>query len=79
MQYPFPGCVSLALKVVDTLPKELRGKITKPSQTPSLLRLVKTPDKLQQAVAIALNWWHIKALVPTPSAKQSLPLFLCRW
>ena len=42
-----------AKKVVDTLPEELRGKITKPSQTRSLLRLVKTPDKLQEAVAIA--------------------------
>ncbi|MBG1260458.1 hypothetical protein [Nostoc commune] len=42
-----------AKKVVDTLPEDLRDKITKPSQTRSLLRLVKTPDKLQQAVAIA--------------------------
>ena len=42
-----------AKKVVDTLPEELRVKITKPSQTRSLLRLVKTPDKLQEAVAIA--------------------------
>ncbi len=42
-----------AKKVVDTLPEELREKITKPSQTRSLLRLVKTPDKLQEAVAIA--------------------------
>jgi hypothetical protein len=42
-----------AKKVVDTLPEELREKITKPSQTRSLLRLVKTPDKLEQAVAIA--------------------------
>ncbi|QLE45053.1 hypothetical protein FD723_32330 (plasmid) [Nostoc sp. C052] len=42
-----------AKKVVDTLPEELRVKITKPSQTRSLLRLVKTPDKLEQAVAIA--------------------------
>ncbi|WP_435025885.1 hypothetical protein [Nostoc sp. CALU 1950] len=42
-----------AKKVVDTLPEELRDKITKPSQTRSLLRLVKTPDKLEQAVAIA--------------------------
>ncbi len=42
-----------AKKVVDTLPEELRVKITKPSQTRSLLRLVKTPDKLHEAVAIA--------------------------
>jgi hypothetical protein len=42
-----------AKKVVDTLPEELREKITKPSQTRSLLRLVKTPDKLEQAVALA--------------------------
>ncbi|WP_375501538.1 hypothetical protein [uncultured Nostoc sp.] len=42
-----------AKKVVDTLPEELQEKITKPSQTRSLLRLVKTPDKLEQAVAIA--------------------------
>ncbi|WP_242054370.1 hypothetical protein [Nostoc sp. FACHB-888] len=42
-----------AKKVVDTLPEELREKITKPSQTRSLLRLVKTPDKLNEAVAIA--------------------------
>ena len=42
-----------AKKVVDTLPEELREKIIKPSQTRSLLRLVKTPDKLEQAVAIA--------------------------
>ncbi|MBW4457656.1 MAG: hypothetical protein KME55_36240 [Nostoc indistinguendum CM1-VF10] len=42
-----------AKKVVDTLPGELREKITKPSQTRSLLRLVKTPDKLHEAVAIA--------------------------
>ncbi|MCG6138670.1 MAG: hypothetical protein MET45_29425 [Nostoc sp. LLA-1] len=31
----------------------MKDKITKPSQTRPLLRLVKTPDKLQQAVAIA--------------------------
>jgi len=42
-----------AKKVVDILPGELREKITKPSQTRSLLRLVKTPDKLHEAVAIA--------------------------
>jgi cell fate (sporulation/competence/biofilm development) regulator YmcA (YheA/YmcA/DUF963 family) len=42
-----------AKKVVDTLPEELKDKITKPSQTRSLLRLVKTPDKLHEAVAIA--------------------------
>ncbi|MBE9053939.1 hypothetical protein IQ243_26780 [Nostocales cyanobacterium LEGE 11386] len=42
-----------AKRVVETLPEELRDKITKPSQTRPLLRLVKTPDKLQQAVAIA--------------------------
>ncbi|WP_375497135.1 hypothetical protein [uncultured Nostoc sp.] len=42
-----------AKKVVDTLPEELREKITKPSQTRSLLRLVKTPEKLNEAVAIA--------------------------
>lgn len=42
-----------AKKVVDTLPEELRVKITKPSQTRPLLRLVKTPDKLNEAVAIA--------------------------
>jgi hypothetical protein len=42
-----------AKKVVDTLPEELRVHITKPSQTRSLLRLVKTPDKLYEAVAIA--------------------------
>ncbi|QLE53640.1 hypothetical protein FD724_37020 (plasmid) [Nostoc sp. C057] len=44
-----------AKKVVDTLPEELKDKITKPSQTRSLLRLVKTPDKLEQAVAIAVQ------------------------
>ena len=42
-----------ATKVVDTLPESLREKITKPSQTRPLLRLVKTPDKLQEVVAIA--------------------------
>ncbi|MBN4003207.1 hypothetical protein [Nostoc sp. LPT] len=42
-----------AKRVVDTLPEDLRDKITKPSQTRPLLRLVKTPDKLEQAVAIA--------------------------
>ncbi|MEA5603200.1 hypothetical protein [Nostoc sp. UHCC 0252] len=42
-----------AKRVVDILPEELKDKITKPSQTRPLLRLVKTPDKLQQAVAIA--------------------------
>jgi hypothetical protein len=42
-----------AKKVVDTLPEELRVKITKPSQTRPLLRLVKTPDKLHEAVVIA--------------------------
>ncbi|MFN6540407.1 MAG: hypothetical protein RM021_029230 [Nostoc sp. EkiNYC01] len=42
-----------AKKVVDTLPESLRDKITKPSQTRPLLRLVKTPDKLNEAVAIA--------------------------
>ncbi|MDZ8106700.1 MAG: hypothetical protein RM338_13935 [Nostoc sp. DedQUE12a] len=42
-----------AKKVVDTLPEELREKITKPSQTRPLLRLVKTPNKLQEVVAIA--------------------------
>jgi hypothetical protein len=42
-----------AKRVVDTLPEDLRDKITKPSQTRPLLRLIKTPDKLQQAVAIA--------------------------
>lgn len=42
-----------AKKVVDTLPESLREKITKPSQTRPLLRLVETPDKLEQAVAIA--------------------------
>ncbi|WP_229547348.1 hypothetical protein [Nostoc sp. CHAB 5836] len=42
-----------AKKVVDTLPEELRVKITKPSQTRSLVRQVKTLDKLEQAVAIA--------------------------
>lgn len=42
-----------AKKVVDTLPEELKDKITKPSQTRPLLRLVKTPDKLNEAVAIA--------------------------
>ncbi len=42
-----------ASKVRDTLPEELKDKITKPSQTRPLLRLVKTPDKLQQAVEIA--------------------------
>ncbi|MHC5748110.1 MAG: hypothetical protein ACYTXT_40930 [Nostoc sp.] len=42
-----------AKKVVDTLPEELRVKITKPSQTRPLLRLVKTPDKLNEVVAIA--------------------------
>ncbi len=42
-----------AKKVVDTLPEELREKITKPSQTRPLLRLIKTPDKLQEVVAIA--------------------------
>ncbi|HYX17915.1 MAG TPA: hypothetical protein VE944_26855 [Nostoc sp.] len=39
--------------MVETLPEDFRDKITKPSQTRPLLRLVKTPDKLQQAVAIA--------------------------
>ncbi|MFS0519847.1 hypothetical protein ACEYW6_34825 [Nostoc sp. UIC 10607] len=42
-----------AKQVVETLPEELRPHITKPSQTRSLLRLVKTPDKLHEAVAIA--------------------------
>jgi hypothetical protein len=42
-----------AKKVVDTLPDELKAHITKSSQTRPLLRLVKTPDKLQEAVAIA--------------------------
>ncbi|WP_193200017.1 hypothetical protein [Nostoc sp. MG11] len=42
-----------ASEVRDTLPESLKDKITKPSQTRPLLRLVKTPDKLQQAVAIA--------------------------
>jgi len=42
-----------AKKVVDTLPIELRAHITKPSQTRFLLRLVKTPDKLHEVVAIA--------------------------
>ncbi|MEA5566657.1 hypothetical protein [Anabaena sp. UHCC 0399] len=42
-----------AKRVVDTLPDELKDKITKPSQTRPLLRLVKTPDKLHEAVAIA--------------------------
>jgi hypothetical protein len=42
-----------ASKVVDTLPESLRAHITKPSQTRPLLRLVKTPDKLQEVVAIA--------------------------
>jgi hypothetical protein len=42
-----------AKRVVDTLPEGLRHKITKPSQTRPLLRLVKTPDKLKQAVVIA--------------------------
>lgn len=42
-----------ASKVRDTLPEQLKDKITKPSQTRSLLRLIKTPDKLQQAVEIA--------------------------
>ncbi|MBD2510134.1 hypothetical protein H6G91_23035 [Nostoc muscorum FACHB-395] len=44
-----------AKRVVETLPEDLRGKITKPSQTRSLLRLVKTPDKLHEAVAIAVQ------------------------
>ncbi|MBN3877039.1 hypothetical protein [Nostoc sp. JL23] len=42
-----------ASKVRDTLPESLKDKITKPSQTRPLLKLVKTPDKLEQAVAIA--------------------------
>ncbi|AUB42139.1 ATPase involved in DNA repair [Nostoc flagelliforme CCNUN1] len=42
-----------ASKVVDTLPESLREKITKPSQTRPLLRLVRTPDKLQEVVIIA--------------------------
>ncbi|MBN3947143.1 MAG: hypothetical protein HWQ38_11950 [Nostoc sp. NMS7] len=42
-----------AKKVVDTLPEELKDKTTKPSQTRPLLRLVKTPDKLNEVVAIA--------------------------
>jgi hypothetical protein len=42
-----------AKRVVDILPDDLKDKITKPSQTRPLLKLVKTPDKLQQAVAIA--------------------------
>ncbi|MEA5508072.1 hypothetical protein VB735_34325 [Halotia wernerae UHCC 0503] len=41
-----------AKRVVDILPDELKDKITKPSQTRPLLKLVKTPDKLQEAVAI---------------------------
>ncbi|WP_341530190.1 hypothetical protein WKK05_13385 [Nostoc sp. UHCC 0302] len=44
-----------AKRVIDILPDELKDKITKPSQTRPLLRLVKTPDKLQQAVAIAVQ------------------------
>ncbi|AUB44363.1 ATPase involved in DNA repair (plasmid) [Nostoc flagelliforme CCNUN1] len=42
-----------ASKVRDTLPESLKDKITKPSQARPLLKLVKTPDKLEQAVAIA--------------------------
>ncbi|WP_373527149.1 hypothetical protein [Nostoc sp.] len=42
-----------AKKVVDTLPDDLKAHITKPSQTRPLLRLVKTPDKLHEVVAIA--------------------------
>jgi hypothetical protein len=42
-----------AKKVVDTLPNDLKAHITKPSQTRPLLRLVKTPDKLNEVVAIA--------------------------
>jgi hypothetical protein len=42
-----------AKKVIDTLPQDLKAHITKSSQTRSLLRLVKTPEKLEQAVAIA--------------------------
>jgi hypothetical protein len=42
-----------AKKVIDTLPESLRGKITKPSQTRPLLKLVKTPEKLHEAVALA--------------------------
>ncbi|MGF2037210.1 MAG: hypothetical protein RMZ43_018130 [Nostoc sp. CmiVER01] len=44
-----------ASEVRDTLPESLKDKITKPSQTRSLFRLVKTPDKLEQAVAIAVK------------------------
>jgi hypothetical protein len=51
--YLHQGKLLSAKKVVDTLPEELRVKITKPSQTRSLLKLVKTFDKLHEAVAIA--------------------------
>ncbi|MBC1221289.1 hypothetical protein, partial [Nostoc sp. UCD120] len=42
-----------ASEVRDTLPESLKDKITKPSQTRPLFKLIKTPDKLEQAVAIA--------------------------
>jgi hypothetical protein len=44
-----------AKKVVDALPENLKERITKPAQTRPLLRLVKTPDKLHEAVAIAVQ------------------------
>ncbi len=49
-------------RVVDTLPEDLRDKITKTSQTRPLLKLVKTPDKLEQAVA------HASQEKPFPTA-----------
>ncbi|WP_323808812.1 hypothetical protein [Nostoc sphaeroides] len=58
-----------AKRVVDTLPEELRPHITKPSQTRSLLRLVKTPDKLEQAVAISQQKKNPSPL-PQTSPKQ---------
>ncbi len=44
-----------AKKVVDALPENLKERITKPAQTRPLLRLVKNPDKLHEAVAIAVQ------------------------
>ena len=42
-----------ASEVRDTLPESLKDKITKPSQTRPLFKLVKTPGKLHEAVAMA--------------------------
>ncbi|MEH1831839.1 MAG: hypothetical protein V7L29_07140 [Nostoc sp.] len=49
--------------LLNSVTTELRVKITKPSQTRPLLRLVKTPEKLQQAVTSAAQ----EKLFPTAS------------